>query len=145
MAIAPYVPFNTICVAAPVVGQPMMIVAPANFAQLNAFDLLTENQPVDFVKWTTHVISSSQQEIRPIKFQLLGYGAILQGAVTLIVDKVLTYTTNIRPLLSEKPYVIAEQLRMDDSYFGYELALEFVLSGVGIDIHNCVFDYGNKE
>src|ERR1019366_5524342 len=67
MAIAPYVPFNTICVATPVVGQPMMIVAPANFAQLNAFDLLTENQPVDFVKWTTHVISSSQQEIRPTK------------------------------------------------------------------------------
>jgi hypothetical protein len=145
MAIQPYVSFNTLCLATPVIGQPLMLFAPSNFYQIGAYDMISDNQNVSFMKWTTHVVSSNQQEIRPVRFKLFGYGQILRGAVTLIVDEQLLYTTNAMMLQTNEPYVLLEQRNMESSYWGYELALEFVLAGVGIDIHGCDFEILQKE
>ncbi len=146
MSAQPYLTYNTLCLAAPSIGQPQLILAPSDQNLLYGIDMVTEQQPTQFCRWLTHEFDKGQSWIRPTEILLIGTGTITQGTMTLQIDGRDVYTVDVTKLeRSPQNNVLVHCKKMESSVFGFKMAIDWVLSGHGISFHKTLFRYIEKE
>lgn len=145
MPAAPFISFNTICLAAPVIGQPCLLMAVAGQPELISLDMINPNQSSAFVKVLTHVVEEKQTEIQGFSFIQYGEGTIQYGAITMLVDNIRTYTTNALQFINDANADILLQGGLDQSYVGRQFALEVVLQGYNLVLRDLEFQLLAKE
>jgi len=145
MSAAPFIAFNTICVAAPVIGQPCLLLAVSNQPEMIALDMINPNQGSAFIKVLTHVVEEKQTEIQGYSFIQYGEGMVQYGAVTVLVDNIRTYTTNALQFINDSNADILLQGGLDTTYVGRQFALEVVLQGYNLVLRDLEFQLLVKE
>ena len=146
MAAQPYLTYNTLCLVNPSIGQPQLILAPGNQNLLYGIDMVTPNQPTQFVRWMTHEFDKNQSWIRPTEILLIGTGIITAGSMTLQVDGQLVYTVDVTKLeRSPRNNVLVHCKKMESSVYGFKMAIDWVLAGTGIVLNKTLFRFIEKE
>ncbi len=135
---------STISGMVPVIAQaaePWLLVAQSDLPILSCFDeILLGNSP--YLSYQTHIVSNSEHgEVRPTRIKFYGRGTVTAGLIILSVDMSIRAAWNANLSNTDPMKNILLWQETDQTFKGYEFDVWIVLSGVGIDLFECVLEF----